>query len=84
MKIGQWRQRIVIQQNRMVSDKDGNQRNEWADYYSCWAYANHLSGKEYWEAARGGLGAGGGGLCHDDFQRCGNCGVHHLYECHAE
>ena len=52
MKIGQWRQRSVIQQNRMVSDKDGNQRNEWADYYSCWAYANHLSGKEYWEAAQ--------------------------------
>ena len=52
MKIGQWRQRIVIQQNRMVRDKDGNQRNEWADYYSCWAYANNLSGKEYWEAAQ--------------------------------
>ena len=52
MKIGQWRQRIVIQQNHMVRDKAGNQRNEWADYYSCWAYANNLSGKEYWEAAQ--------------------------------
>ena len=28
MRIGQWRQRIVIQQNRMRKDKDGNQRNE--------------------------------------------------------
>lgn len=36
----------------MVRDKAGNQRNEWADYYSCWAYANNLSGKEYWEAAQ--------------------------------
>lgn len=52
MKIGQWRQRIVIQQNQMTMDKDGNQRNEWTDYYSCWAYANNLSGREYWEAAQ--------------------------------
>ena len=52
MRIGQWRQRIVIQQNRMRKDKDGNQRNEWEDYFTCWAYANNLSGKEYWEAAQ--------------------------------
>lgn len=52
MRIGQWRQRIVIQQNRMRKDKDGNQRNEWGDYFTCWAYANSLSGKEYWEAAQ--------------------------------
>lgn len=51
MRIGQWRQRIVIQKNRMRKDKDGNQRNEWEDYFTCWAYANNLSGKEYWEAA---------------------------------
>lgn len=52
MRIGQWRQRIVIQQNRMKKDKDGNQRNEWENYFTCWAYANNLSGKEYWEAAQ--------------------------------
>lgn len=52
MRIGQWRQRIVIQKNRMKKDKDGNQRNEWEDYFTCWAYANNLSGKEYWEAAQ--------------------------------
>lgn len=52
MKVGQWRQRIVIQQNQMVKDKNGNQRNEWTDYFTCWAYANNLSGKEYWEAAQ--------------------------------
>lgn len=52
MRIGQWRQRIVIQKNRMRKDKDGNQRNEWEGYFTCWAYANNLSGKEYWEAAQ--------------------------------
>ena len=52
MRIGQWRQRIVIQKNRMRKDKDGNQRNEWEDYFTCWTYANNLSGKEYWEAAQ--------------------------------
>lgn len=52
MKIGQWRQRIVIQKNQMTRDKNGNQRNEWADYFTCWAYVNNLSGKEYWEAAQ--------------------------------
>ena len=36
----------------MKKDKDGNQRNEWEDYFTCWAYANNLSGKEYWEAAQ--------------------------------
>ena len=52
MKIGQWRQRIIIQKNQMMRDKDGNQRNEWTDYFTCWAYVNNLSGKEYWEAAQ--------------------------------
>ena len=52
MRIGQWQQRIVIQKNRMKKDKDENQRNEWEDYFTCWAYANNLSGKEYWEAAQ--------------------------------
>ena len=52
MRIGQWRQRVVIQKNQMRKDKDGNQRNEWEDYFTCWAYANNLSGKEYWEAAQ--------------------------------
>lgn len=52
MKIGQWRQRIVVQKNQMTRDKNGNQRNEWTDYFTCWAYVNNLSGKEYWEAAQ--------------------------------
>lgn len=52
MKIGQYRQRITIQKSQMVQDETGNQKLTWQDYCTCWAYANHLSGKEYWEAAQ--------------------------------
>lgn len=52
MKIGQWRERILIQKNGIEVDKAGNQKNIWTDYYSCQAYVNNLSGKEYWEAAQ--------------------------------
>lgn len=52
MKIGQWRQRITIQKSSSVKDKNGNHILSWQDYYSCAAYANNLSGKEYWEAAQ--------------------------------
>lgn len=52
MKIGQWRERILIQKNGIEVDKAGNQKNKWTDYYSCQAYVNNLSGKEYWEAAQ--------------------------------
>ena len=52
MKIGQWRERILIQKNNITKDKTGNQKNVWVDYYSCHAYVNNLSGREYWEAAQ--------------------------------
>lgn len=52
MKIGQWRERILIQKNNITKDKTGNQKNVWVDYYSCYAYVNNLSGREYWEAAQ--------------------------------
>lgn len=52
MKIGQWRERITLQKNMTLKDKNGNHILSWQDYYSCAAYANNLSGKEYWEAAQ--------------------------------
>lgn len=52
MKIGQWRESILIQKNYITKDKIGNQKNVWEDYYSCHAYVNKLSGREYWEAAQ--------------------------------
>lgn len=52
MKIGEWRNRIMIQRNSFTKDEVGNQKNIWTNYYSCWAYINNLSGREYWEAAQ--------------------------------
>ena len=44
------RERITIQKSNTEMDKTGNHRLLWEDFYSCAAYANNLSGKEYWEA----------------------------------
>ncbi|WP_330373705.1 head-tail adaptor protein [Robinsoniella peoriensis] len=43
MRIGQWRERILIQKNGIETDNVGNQKNIWTEYYSCWAYVNNLS-----------------------------------------
>jgi len=34
MKIGQWRESILIQKNNITKDKTVNQKNVWVDYYS--------------------------------------------------
>lgn len=44
--------RITIQRCSIVSDSIGNRLQKWVDYYTCWAYVNNLSGKEYWAAAQ--------------------------------
>ena len=46
------RERFTIQKSEAGTDKNGNHILNWADYYSCAAYVNNLSGKEYWEAAQ--------------------------------
>ena len=46
------RERITFQRSEARADKDGNHVLSWTDYYSCAAYVNSLSGKEYWEAAQ--------------------------------
>lgn len=46
------RERILFQKSEAGTDEDGNHVLSWADYYSCAAYVNNLSGKEYWEAAQ--------------------------------
>ena len=51
-RIGEWKERIVIQRSRAGTDKAGNHVLSWEDFYVCWAYVNNLSGKEYWEAAQ--------------------------------
>lgn len=50
--ISQMRERITIQKNCPGTDKNGNHILEWKDYYSCSAYANNMSGQEYWAAAQ--------------------------------
>lgn len=46
------RSQIVIQKNIPETDRNGNHTLAWKDYYKCSAYANGLSGKEYYAAAQ--------------------------------
>ena len=46
------RERILIQKSVAEKDKNGNHILKWSDFYTCTAYANNLSGKEYWAAAQ--------------------------------
>lgn len=50
--LGEWKGRITIQKSTPGTDKSGNHVLTWMDYYTCSAYVNNLSGKEYWEAAQ--------------------------------
>lgn len=50
--LGEWKERITIQKSSLGNDRVGNHVLLWEDHFSCWAYVNNLSGKEYWEAAQ--------------------------------
>lgn len=52
MTISEMRERILFQKNSAGKDKNGNHTLSWVDFYSCAAYANNLSGSEYWAAAQ--------------------------------
>lgn len=52
MQIGSMRERILIQKRTVRTDAIGNRSSIWEDYAKRWAYANHISGREYWEAAQ--------------------------------
>lgn len=52
MTISEMRERIIFQKNSAGKDKNGNHILTWVDFYSCAAYANNLSGSEYWAAAQ--------------------------------
>lgn len=51
MQAGLYRTKVVIQQKTITQDEIGNEISTWANYKTCWCYANGLSGREYWEAA---------------------------------
>ena len=52
MEIAKLRSRITIQQATVQTDAIGNHTNAWVDYWSCAAYANLASGKEYGAAGQ--------------------------------
>ena len=52
MDISKLRSRITIQHSEVVKDTIGNHINTWTDFYSCSAYANLASGKEYGAAGQ--------------------------------
>lgn len=39
-------ERITIQQSKHMTDKVGNHRNAWVDYYTCFAYASAYEAQE--------------------------------------
>ena len=47
MEVGTMRSRITLQKATLSVDEVGNHINAWADYHSCFAVANLVSGKEY-------------------------------------
>lgn len=52
MDISKLRSRITIQQAVVQKDAIGNHTNAWVDFWSCTAYANLASGKEYGAAGQ--------------------------------
>ena len=52
MDISKLRSRITIQRSEVATDAIGNHLSAWVDYWSCAAYANLASGKEYGAAGQ--------------------------------
>lgn len=46
MDIAAMNERVMIQVNTVVTDRYGNHKNTWADYYSCYATISGENGKE--------------------------------------
>ena len=44
--------KIMIQKNETVTDRIGNHKSVWTDYFSCWATASDQSGDESEEASQ--------------------------------
>ena len=45
--INKMKERILFQKSSSQKDGNGNRVLQWTDFYSCFAYANNLSGNEY-------------------------------------
>ena len=46
MKISLFSETVVFQKNNVISDKIGNHRNAWEDYYTCHATVSGENGQE--------------------------------------
>lgn len=46
MNISAMNVRIRFQKNEVIKDKYGNHKNEWTDYFSCWATVGTGTGSE--------------------------------------
>ena len=46
MNIAGMRVRITIQKNETVTDRYGNHKSAWTDYFKCWATASSQTGEE--------------------------------------
>ena len=46
MDIAALNERVMIQANAVVTDKNGNHKNIWEDYFSCYATISGENGKE--------------------------------------
>ena len=46
MNIAGMRVRITIQKNESVTDKYGNHKTAWKDYFKCWTTASNQTGEE--------------------------------------
>ena len=46
MDIAAMNERVMIQANTVVTDRYGNHRNSWVDYFSCYATISGENGKE--------------------------------------
>ena len=44
--------RIMIQKNETVTDRYGNHKSVWTNYFSCWATASDQTGEESEEASQ--------------------------------
>ena len=51
MNIGALRVKILIQKNETVTDRYGNHKSVWEDYFRCWATPSTQMGREGEEAA---------------------------------
>lgn len=52
MNVALMNTRITFQKNGIVSDKIGNRKNVWEDYYSCYATISSESGSEMQDAGQ--------------------------------